>query len=284
MLRLTNSIRREIIPADCRIREIVSLAYINNSENWHFHLHEHENYCELVYIAGGEGEYVIDNRSYAIREGDIALINKNTGHIQISSPNNPLTIWNLSIRVRETETLGENILLPRTYQAVFSAGLQKAACEQCCQELFREMKERGEHYEAMSLLWADRLFLLVDRVLKDSGQIFSERTGNLAKLVKQYINEHYAEKISLDSLSRVFRSSKYHISHEMKRIYRLSPIDYVIDRRIGESQNLLCTTQLTVTEIAARVGYDNVNYFNKLFNKKLGINPTDFRKKYENIK
>ena len=50
-----------------------------------------------------------------------------------------------------------------------------------------------------------------------------------------------------------------------------------------EAQNLLNTTSKSITEIAALVGYENSNYFNKIFNKKVGMNPSDFRALYVNI-
>lgn len=284
MIRLTNSIKRKDTLEAGRVMEIVSLAFINNPEKWKFSLHEHSDLCEAVYVAGGEGEYTVDDHTYPIEEGMIVLINKNTGHIQTSNPANPLTLWNMSIRVREMDELGENMLLPSGYKAVFPAGRWKTACEACCRELFREMMERGEYYEAMSLSMVEQYLLLSLRALKSNGELLEEKKKSLAVQVKKYIDENYAKDITLDHLAVTFHCNKYHLAHEMKKNYHISPVNYLINRRIGEAQNLICTTKLPINEIARVVGYENTNYFNRLFCKKVGLAPTQFRDEYENIK
>ena len=69
----------------------------------------------------------------------------------------------------------------------------------------------------------------------------------------------------------------------MKQEYGVSPIDYMVSRRIGEAQNLLNTTSLSVAEIAEAVGYADKNYFARIFRKRAGISPIDFRNRYHKI-
>ena len=49
-------------------------------------------------------------------------------------------------------------------------------------------------------------------------------------------------------------------------------------RRIGEAQTLLVTTDLSITEVSARIGYDNISYFNNQFKKFTGLSPQSYRK------
>ena len=58
-------------------------------------------------------------------------------------------------------------------------------------------------------------------------------------------------------------------------------MQYVTRRRIGEAQNLLINTQLSITEIAANVGYNNSNYFQNVFRKAVGLTPGNYRKKWK---
>ena len=55
-------------------------------------------------------------------------------------------------------------------------------------------------------------------------------------------------------------------------------MQYIINRRIGEAQNLLINTDYSITQIADKVGYDNPSYFNMLFTKLIGMSPGKFRK------
>ncbi|MBN1365543.1 MAG: helix-turn-helix transcriptional regulator [Syntrophaceae bacterium] len=70
------------------------------------------------------------------------------------------------------------------------------------------------------------------------------------------------------------------IGHIVKSETGKPPIDYLIGRRIGESQKLLLSTILFVSKIAEMVRYQNVSHFTNAFRKKLGITPAKFRKKY----
>ena len=60
----------------------------------------------------------------------------------------------------------------------------------------------------------------------------------------------------------------------------MSPIHYMIRCRVGEAQNLLISTDYSATQIAAIVGYTNVNHFNAIFSKLVGLPPIRYRRKY----
>ena len=55
---------------------------------------------------------------------------------------------------------------------------------------------------------------------------------------------------------------------------------YVILRRLGEAQNLLINTDMTITQIAAQVGYNNSNYFQNVFKSALNMTPGEYRRKW----
>ncbi len=58
----------------------------------------------------------------------------------------------------------------------------------------------------------------------------------------------------------------------------MTPMQYIISVRMTHAQQLLSTTDYTITEISAVVGYDNPLYFSRLFKKQIGLSPTDYRK------
>lgn len=283
MIRFKDLVTNSALRNQIRVVDFSSFVYINNSENWRFSLHSHQNFCELIYIVSGEGTYIVDTCQYFVKEGDLVLINKDVSHVQISNPENPLTLWNLSIHLSASDELGENMILPDDWEPVLPCKDIKAAVEECCQEIFREMTNRSDNYEAMCIWWAERYLLLVKRLLNAEGKRILKRKNSLVEEIKQYIDKHYMEDITLNCLAVEFHASKYYIAHQMKNEYGTSPINYLIDKRLGEAQNLLNTTSKSITEVAALVGYENSNYFNKIFNKKVGMNPSEFRALYVNI-
>lgn len=91
------------------------------------------------------------------------------------------------------------------------------------------------------------------------------RTTSVAVQVITYIQEYYAEPITLDSLAEVFNFSAYHLSSLFKEHTGISPIDYLIRYRLDLASELLMTTNASVGEIAASIGYQDVYYFSRIY-------------------
>ena len=96
--------------------------------------------------------------------------------------------------------------------------------------------------------------------------------------VREYIDRHFAEDLSLAELARKAHLSKSHFSAQFRRHFGASPIDYLIRRRLGHAVYLLRDINLSVSEVASRVGYQDIFYFSKLFKKIYGSSPRAFRR------
>ena len=100
--------------------------------------------------------------------------------------------------------------------------------------------------------------------------------------VRNYLDEHYTEKFSLDELAEEFFISKFHLSREFKNMYGITLNHYVIAKRITLAKKLLRFSTYTLEEIANECGFYDASYFNKQFKKSEGISASDFRKKWIN--
>ena len=96
--------------------------------------------------------------------------------------------------------------------------------------------------------------------------------------IENYIDAHFKEDITLDKLSEVTFLNKYHIVHAFKAYKGISPINYMIQKRIEEAKLLLKTTNLQIAEIAYIVGFTSQSYFAQSFKKSTGISPIQYRK------
>ena len=132
----------------------------------------------------------------------------------------------------------------------------------------------GAHHLLMALL------TLVQQFLAAAAQDGSRGENVFAHRIKDYIDRHFAEDFSLQSMADALHVSPYYLAHVCKDVTGYSPLQYVLRRRIGEAQTLLITTELPVTRIAAQVGYDNPSHFNAQFSKAVGMSPRTFRKEY----
>ncbi len=101
-------------------------------------------------------------------------------------------------------------------------------------------------------------------------------TDNLQYLIR-YIDRHYADKMTLDFLSRFSGISKYYLSREFHRYTGFSPNEYIIRQRISGAQELLWRTNEPIATIAERVGIPNVQHFSKLFRRVTGMSPREYR-------
>lgn len=101
--------------------------------------------------------------------------------------------------------------------------------------------------------------------------------NTLPAQILAYLNEHFREDISLADLSAAFHLTHSHIIHIFKPVFDLSPIQYLIQRRIGEAQYLLLTSDHKISDIAGLVGIFNRNYFYSTFKKLVGMTPTLYR-------
>lgn len=95
--------------------------------------------------------------------------------------------------------------------------------------------------------------------------------------VKAYIENHYDENISLKTLADIFHLSKEHISRKFKLSYNTTVLEYIKEKRMKKSKELLENTEMSIKDVAALVGYEDVKYFSKVFRNTYKCTPTDFR-------
>jgi two-component system, response regulator YesN len=103
------------------------------------------------------------------------------------------------------------------------------------------------------------------------------RTERLIMEMKEYMNENFAENISLTSLSREFNISPSYLSILFREITSQHFSEYLTNIRIRKGKELLKNTDLRIKEIAAQIGYRDAYYFSSVFKKVTGVNPTQYR-------
>ncbi|WP_066689302.1 response regulator [Christensenella intestinihominis] len=104
------------------------------------------------------------------------------------------------------------------------------------------------------------------------------KTVSTIEILRNYIEEHFSEDISLSDLAaQVYLNPKY-VSELFKKETGVNFSDYLSAVRIGKAKDYLVDPRCRVSEIASRVGYSDIKYFSKLFKKIVGVTPSEFRK------
>jgi len=99
---------------------------------------------------------------------------------------------------------------------------------------------------------------------------------------RSYINTHYAERITLDDLSRQISVNKFYLQKLFKRCIGLSPNEYLIHTRLTRAKQLLRTSASPISQIAMDVGISNIGHFISLFKRYEGITPSAYRQRWYN--
>ncbi|MEG2053513.1 MAG: response regulator [Oscillospiraceae bacterium] len=104
-----------------------------------------------------------------------------------------------------------------------------------------------------------------------------DKTSKIMKQVDEYLHRNYMHDISLDSVSQIINFSPFYFSKLFKQHFETNFIDYLTDIRIETAKDILKDPTKSAKDIGAMVGYVDPNYFAKIFKKKTGMTPTEYR-------
>jgi len=147
-------------------------------------------------------------------------------------------------------------------------------------------KSSKRNNQAMIQALFTQILIMLERECIANGKIASfEDDAVLSKHIfeiSQYINEHYSEDVSLNSLSKVFYLNPSYISRSFKIVHGLSFSEYRNMVRLQHAARLLKTTKLSLSEIAEKCGFKTTNGFSAVFKSHTGYSPSAYRKRIIN--
>ncbi|MFS0726357.1 AraC family transcriptional regulator [Paenibacillus sp. 1P07SE] len=124
----------------------------------------------------------------------------------------------------------------------------------------------------------DLLTTLLSHTLTSHHVSDTNITPTYIEDMTSYLEQHYAEKLTLDTLASQFSVSKYHLAREFKRYIGLTPFEYQFNSRMNKAKELLKYSQHSVEEISHLIGIDQVSHFIRLFKKQEDTTPLVYRK------
>lgn len=246
-------------------------------------MHAHEDFVEIILICSGSSEYLIHDKKYYIQPGDLLVYNAGVVHDEISGPDMEIGSYCVAIGGLHMPGLRANALLPDDAGYVFPTGQSFGDLRILFEMMFRNLASGEPRAESFCHSLMHALLVKVLTVTDGVDAIVEkpvEEPHVLGRRIKEYIDRHYMEPITLQSMGEALHISPYYLSHVFKQMSGYSPVQYLLRRRIGEAQTLLITTDLSITRIAEMVGYDTQSYFNLQFTKNVGMPPNKYRQNY----
>ena len=246
-------------------------------------MHAHADAVELILICSGSSEYLIHDKKVVIKAGDLLVYNAGVVHDEVSGPDMEVGSYCVGVGGLHMPGLRENALISDEKGYVFPTGRYFEDMKELFVMMFRNLAAGEPHAELFCTSLLHALLVSVLTVTEGVGETRENPADEphiLGSRIKDYIDRHYMEPITLQSMGEALRISPYYLSPVFKQMSGYSPVQYLLRRRIGEAQTLLITTELSVARIAEMVGYDSQSYFNLQFTKNVGMPPSRYRHNY----
>lgn len=230
-------------------------------------------YTKMYYIMGGECEIVIKDQVYIAKAGDFFYIPNETQHsFRLISDNRVEKYYFHFCLEINNQLLDELIPLPNYFHLGINEEI-KEICENILQ--FSQKKSLGAALSLKSSLLSLISFYVSLHEFSPVLEI-PEKNQGIARVV-DYIKTNLDKKITLQELANIAYLHPNYLCRLFKSCFGITPLQYVYQKKMDYSRYLLLYTQISISEIAAMVGYDDISHFSKDFKKYSHCPPRHFR-------
>ncbi|SDO19080.1 AraC family transcriptional regulator, transcriptional activator of pobA [Paenibacillus sp. yr247] len=231
-------------------------------------MHKH-NCFELVYYQSGSGISKVGPIEYRYSPHTYAIIRPGTQHDERRFEETDVLC--VGFRVDDTHRL------PTLYEGLFKDD-NKHTLEGILGIMKEEMQEKKP-------LYAVKLDLCISEALvehmRNVETLDPARQEDNLMFAINYMDEHYNEIIRVETLSAMAGYSYHHFRHLFKQKFGVSPITYIMNKRIENAIRMLRYTDKSITSIAMNSGFSNDAQFCSIFKREVGESPRSYRIRYQ---
>lgn len=268
-------------PSDFARTSLLHLQEIGSLKAIRPHTSSHENLVSYLcfVVVDGSGELYYNKKKYVLTEGDVVFIDCHKPY----SHKTEKELWTLqwchfygpelpSVYHKYLERGGQPVFHPESVTEI--AGLMT--------ELYA-VADSGDYVRDMRINQelSRLLTLLMSYSWHPENKVISKKRMELSR-IREYLDEHFREKIALEELARIFYIDKYYLTKIFKEAYGVTIMAYILSMRVTRAKSLLRFTDMTIEEVGAAVGMDDANYFARSFKKTEGMSPGEYRRLWKN--
>ena len=231
--------------------------------------HFHEYYV-IGFMENGQRVLSCKNQEYAIKKGDILLFHPGDNHACVQSDGGVLDYRGFNITKEIMLELAEEVTgrreLPGFSRTVISD--EEAAC--CLRPLHDLVMEGSKEFGK-----EERLLLLISLLIQQYGQPFDSCIPECREEIERacaFMEQHYAQRISLDQLCRCAGLSKSTLLRAFAKSKGVTPYSYLESIRIGKAKKLL-EQGVPPIETALQTGFSDQSHFTNYFSRFIGLAP-----------
>ena len=289
---ITNQFQKELKEhGDYRFPLLVSYeklsAYETGSFLWHWHPE-----IELTLVEQGEMLYHFNNQTFHVRQGQAIFGNTNALHMGEMYENQdcvytPITFDPRLIYGYDNSLIQQKYVDPITQNFALSGihfdGSQSwhlEAINFIC-EIISLYESRPELYEMEILSKLQKFWQLLYHYCHCAAPVSPADRQNQERIrqILEYIAEHYASHLYLENIAAHIGLCKSECCRLFKRYMKVSLFEFLLEYRIEQSLELLIHTNCSIVEVAEKSGFNDSNYYSKVFRKIKGCTPSGYRKR-----
>ena len=261
--------------------------YHDMSFPWHWH-----SAFEIDYIAEGESEFRTSDSVIYLQKGDVVFINSGVMHAYrgkeedaceiyahlfdmhfLSGEYNSILEQKYMFPIVKSMGLQALLIRPNSYRRIQMVEAILKITELTKQEPFGyEFEIRAE----LSRFWC--LLLQETEELRDGNVTHNSADAERIKVMMQFIQEHFMERITLDHIAAAADISGRECTRCFQRCIDNSPINYLNTYRVGRAAQMLTETKDSILTISENCGFSTGSYFGKVFHEMMGCTPMEYRK------
>lgn len=264
--------------------KFVNMHFVNKKyhQNHPQLIHRHDDCLELLYIMQGDGQYIVSGKTYLVQPGNLIICNAGIMHGEAPYLKHCSQSYCLVLQDLSLPGLPPNTLSKTSDPPVYYFTEDRFTIEHIIFALMNAPESNG----IIDLLSNAMLNLVYAKILSRQKTSILAQNNNeeFIQNMVQFLDEHYQESLSLQELGKEFHISPSYLSHIFKTEIGLPPMKYLMNRKIGESQNLLMNTNLPISDISDSLGFHDSGHFSRTFKKYIGITPSEYRQYFRHRK
>ena len=232
------------------------------------------DFHDLTYIINGKAVYYINGKACTVEKGDLLYVSPGSerqAHLQDESPFE-VAAANFQFLPQYGDPAHRNL----PFQTVTSIGINKALIAQ-----YQKLQQVWIEKDECCTMESRAIFgLILSNLVKEL--YFSKPTFNFDKRIehiKHYINENFASEISIEELAAQVSLNSIYLGVLFKKTVGVSIREYINRVRVNNAETILNNDNFSVSDAAAKCGFDDVFYFSRVFKKIKGVSPSNLIKK-----
>lgn len=235
---------------------------------------EHEDYL-LMYCSAGKGWVEVDGTRTAAGPGSLIVLPKGTPHQYYADTTTPWTLRWVHFEGSKAQDYIANLNLPE-HGAVIPVGLHPKILG----DFDALFSARDTGYNMKALIHASQTLkqALTYLALLTAGHAQQARQPIDLEAIQTLMMANLNGELELDRLAEAAHLSKFHFSKRYKELTGYSPIQHFIHLKMERACYLLDIGRQSIAQVAAELGYDDPQYFSRLFKKVAGLSPSEYRK------